>query len=76
MVHFGRVPARIHQETARAAGFLGAAAPPNQHHRVLLALLTPLSCLKTDIDLVARAPITRFNDAQQSDISSEHAPVP
>ena len=76
MVHFGRVPARIHQETARAAGFLGAAAPPNQHHRVLLALLTPPPWLETDVDLVARAPTPRYSDTRQSDISSEHAPVP
>ena len=73
---FGRVLARIHQETARSAYFLCAAAPPHKRHRVLLALLTPLSCLKTVIDLFARAPITRYNDAQQTDDSSEHAPVP
>ena len=76
VVHFGRVPARIHHETARSADFLCAAALPHQRHRVLLALLTPPPCLKTDIDLVARALTPRYNDAQQPDISSEHAPVP
>ena len=76
VVYFDRVPARIHQETARSANFLCAAAPPHQRHRVLLALLTPPSCLKTVIDLVARALTPRYNDAQQPDISSEHAPVP
>ena len=58
VIQFGRVPARIHQETAHSADFFCAAAPPHQRHRVLLALLTPPSCLKTDIDLVARALIT------------------
>ena len=76
VIQFGRVPARSHQKTTRAADFLYAAAPPHQRHRVLLALLTPLSCLKTDIDLVARALTTHYNDKQQSDVSSEHAPVP
>ena len=76
VICFGRVPARIHQKTAHSADFLCAAAPPHKRHRVLLALLTPLSCLKTVIDLFARAPITRYNDAQQTDDSSEHAPVP
>ena len=76
VVHVGRVPARIHHETARSADFLCAAAPPHQRHRVLLALLTPPSCLKTVIDLVARALISRYNDTQQTDDSSEHAQVP
>ena len=76
VIHLDRVPTRNHQETTRAANFLCAAAPPHEHHRVLLALLTPPPCLKTDIDLVARALTPRYNDAQQPDISSEHAPVP
>ena len=76
VVHFGRVPARIHHETARSADFLCAAAPPHQRHRVLLTLLTPLLCLKTVIDLVARAPTPNYNNARQPDDSSEHAQVP
>ena len=76
VIKFGRVPARSHQKTTRTTDVLCAAAPPHKRHRVLLALLTPLSCLKTDIDLVARALTTHYNDKQQSDVSSEHAPVP
>ena len=76
VIQFGSVPARSHQKTTRAADFLYAAAPPHQRHRVLLALLTPLSCLKTEIGLVARALTIHYNDKQQSDVSSEHAPVP
>ena len=76
VIQFGRVPARSHQETTRSANFLCASAPLHQHHRVLLALLTPPSCLKTDIDLVARALITTHDDAQHPAVSSEHAAVP
>ena len=76
VIQFGSVPTRSHQETVRTADFLCAAAPPHQRHRVLLALLTPLSCLKTVIDLVAHAPTTRYNDKLQPDHSPEHAAVP
>ena len=76
VIQFGRVPARSHQKTTRAADFLYAAAPPHQRHRVLLALLTPPLCLKTEIGLFARALTTRYNDKLQPDFSSEHAAVP
>ena len=76
VIHLDRVPTRNHQETTRAANFLCAAAPPHQRHRVLLALLTPPPCLKTDIELFARALITTHDDAQYPAVSLEHAAVP
>ena len=76
VIQFGSVPTRSHQETVRTADFLCAAAPPHQRHRVLLALLTPLPCLKTDIELFARALITTHDDAQHPAVSLEHAAVP